>query len=44
LRHEALEEVSGSGQPEGTIIGEAQRGYSFKGQVIRPSRVRVAGK
>jgi molecular chaperone GrpE len=44
LRHEALEQVSGSDQPEGTIIGEAQRGYSFKGQVIRPSRVRVAGK
>jgi molecular chaperone GrpE len=44
LRHEALEQISGSDQPEGTIIGEAQRGYSFKGQVIRPSRVRVAGK
>ncbi len=44
LRHEALEQVSGSDQPEGTIIAEAQRGYSFKGQVIRPSRVRVAGK
>ena len=44
LLHDALEEVANSGQPEGTVIGEAQRGYSFKGQVLRPSRVRVAGK
>ena len=44
LLHDALEEVANSDQPEGTIINEAQRGYSFKGQVLRPSRVRVAGK
>jgi len=44
LLHDALEEVADSGQPEGTIINEAQRGYSFKGQVLRPARVRVAGK
>jgi len=44
LHHEALEEVSDSGHPEGTVVDEAQRGYSYKGQVLRPSRVRVAGK
>ena len=44
LHHEALEQVSDSGHPEGTVLEEAQRGYSFKGQVLRPSRVRVAGK
>ena len=44
LKHDALEEVTESGHPEGTILSEAQRGYTFKGQVMRPSRVRVAGK
>jgi molecular chaperone GrpE len=44
LLHDALEEVSDSGVAEGTVIDEAQRGYSFKGTVLRPSRVRVAGK
>ena len=44
LKHDALEEVVGSEQPEGTILSEAQRGYTYKGQVLRPSRVRVAGK
>ncbi len=44
LHHEALEEVSNSEHPEGTVVEEAQRGYSFKGQVLRPSLVRVAGK
>lgn len=44
LRHEALEEVAGSSHEEGAVIDEAQRGYTFRGQVLRPSRVRVAGK
>lgn len=44
LKHDALEEVAGSEHPEGTILSEAQRGYTFKGQILRPSRVRVAGK
>jgi molecular chaperone GrpE len=42
LRHEANEEVSDSGQPAGTVIDEAQRGYTYRGEVLRPSRVRVA--
>lgn len=44
LKHDALEEVRGSEHPEGTILSEAQRGYTYKGQILRPSRVRVAGK
>lgn len=44
LLHDALEEVADSGSPAGTVIDEAQRGYSFRGQVLRPARVRVAGQ
>lgn len=43
LRHDALEEVQ-SDAPEGTVLEETQRGYLYKGQILRPSRVRVAGK
>jgi len=42
LHHDALEEVQSEEHPEGTVVEEAQRGYSFKGKVLRPSRVRVA--
>ncbi len=44
LHHEALEEVAGTEHPEGAIINEVQRGYTHNGQVLRTSRVRVAGK
>jgi molecular chaperone GrpE len=40
-RHEAIEEIE-SGQNPGTIVDDLQRGYIYKGQVLRPSRVRVA--
>jgi molecular chaperone GrpE len=43
LRHEALEEVPGDGAAPGTVVDEAQSGYLYKGQVLRPARVRVAG-
>ena len=43
LRHDALEEVQ-SDAPAGTVVEETQRGYLYKGQILRPSRVRVAGK
>jgi len=36
--HEAVAQGEG---PEGTVIGEAQKGYLFAGRVIRPSRVIV---
>ena len=44
LHHEALEEVEGTPHEEGAIIDEVQRGYTHNGQVLRTSRVRVAGK
>jgi len=43
IQHDALEEVQGSEHPEGTVIEETQSGYSYKGRVLRPSRVKVAG-
>lgn len=39
--HEAAESVE-SEEPEGTILGEVQRGYLLNGRVLRPARVRVA--
>ncbi len=42
LRHDALERVADSGQPSGTVIAQTQRGYIYRGQVLRPSRVQVA--
>ena len=41
LQHEALEQVESEAQA-GTVVDDVQRGYLFKGKVIRPSRVRVA--
>ena len=41
LQHEALEEIE-SEQETGTVVDDVQRGYIFKGKVMRPSRVRVA--
>jgi len=41
-QHEALEEVEREGTKAGTVVEETQRGYSYAGQVLRPSRVRVA--
>lgn len=43
LRHDALEQVE-SDEPEGTVVEEAQSGYLYKGQILRPARVKVAGK
>jgi molecular chaperone GrpE len=40
--HQAVERVETKDSPEGTILGEFQRGYNFKGKLLRPSMVRVA--
>ncbi len=40
--HQAIERVETSDSPENTILGEFQRGYNFKGKLLRPSMVRVA--
>lgn len=40
-QHDAIEEVESDAQP-GTVVDDVQRGYIYKGKVMRPSRVRVA--
>ena len=40
-KHEAIEEVE-SDQPSGTVVEELQRGYLYKGEILRPARVKVA--
>jgi molecular chaperone GrpE len=40
--HQAVERVETKDSPEGTILGEFQRGYHFKGKLLRPSMVKVA--
>lgn len=40
--HQAVERVETSDSPENTVVGEFQRGYYFKGKMLRPSMVRVA--
>ena len=41
-QHDALEEIEVEGKSAGTVIEETQRGYTLDGQVLRPSRVKVA--
>lgn len=40
--HQAVERVETDEAPDQTILGEFQRGYRFKGRLLRPSMVRVA--
>jgi molecular chaperone GrpE len=40
--HQAVERVETADSPEGTILSEFQRGYNFKGKLLRPSMVKVA--
>ena len=40
--HQAIERVEQADAPDQTILGEFQRGYRFKGKLLRPSMVRVA--
>jgi len=42
--HQAIERVPTEDAADGTILGEFQRGYNFKGKLLRPSMVRVAVK
>jgi molecular chaperone GrpE len=39
--HEAVEKVEGSSQGDDVVVGEIRTGYTFRGQVIRPSMVKV---
>ena len=40
--HQAVERVESKDAADGTILSEFQRGYNFKGKLLRPSMVKVA--
>lgn len=40
--HHAIERVETHEQPDGTVLGELQAGYSYHGKVLRPAMVKVA--
>jgi molecular chaperone GrpE len=40
--HQAVERVETDEAEDQTVLGEFQRGYSFKGKLLRPAMVRVA--
>lgn len=40
--HQAVERVETKDAADGTILDEFQRGYNFKGRLLRPSMVKVA--
>lgn len=42
FKHEAIEMAPCAEFPEGVVIDEVQKGYSFKSRVLRPSKVRVS--
>ena len=39
--HEAVEKVQGSGEGDDMVVEELRPGYTFRGQLIRPSMVKV---
>jgi molecular chaperone GrpE len=40
--HQAVERVESAEAPDQAILGEFQRGYNFKGRLLRPAMVKVA--
>jgi len=42
--HQAIDRVESADHEDGTILSEYQRGYHFKGKLLRPSMVKVAVK
>lgn len=42
--HEAVEVVETDEYPPDTVVEEVQKGYTYKQDLLRPARVRVAGK
>ncbi len=42
--HQAVERVETADAEDGTVLGEFQRGYFYKGKLLRPTMVRVAVK
>lgn len=43
-RHQAVERVPTESAPDQSILGEFQKGYLFKGKLVRPAMVKVAVK
>ena len=41
-QHQAIERVETKEAEDNTVLGEFQRGYNFKGRLLRPAMVRVA--
>jgi len=41
--HEAVGVIEAKDHDEGSVVGELQKGYKFKGKVVRPSKVQVSG-
>jgi molecular chaperone GrpE len=41
-QHEAVQRVQTKEAEDQAILGELQRGYNFKGKLLRPAWVRVA--
>jgi molecular chaperone GrpE len=41
-KHHAIESMANTDQPEGTVVGEMQPGFTFQGRVLRPAMVKVA--
>ncbi len=42
--HQAVERVESQDHEDQTVIAEFQRGYNFKGKLLRPAMVKVAVK
>jgi molecular chaperone GrpE len=42
--HQAVERVETTGAEDQTVLGEFQKGYNFKGKMLRPAMVKVAVK
>jgi molecular chaperone GrpE len=40
--HQAVERVETADAVDGAVLGEFQKGYFFKGRLLRPSMVKVA--
>jgi len=41
-QHEAIGKVESADHPDNAIVQEYQRGYRFKGRLLRPSMVQVS--
>lgn len=42
--HQAVQRVESDQHPDGAVVRELQRGYQYKGRLLRPSMVQVAVK